>query len=117
MARSWVKLDCHWYEDPDIEAATEEAGPVVLALFPVLLSMAKVQNDGGRVEFTWRSLGHSVFAQNGDAVHGIRALVSAGVLTCPEESERGGVLAFDPTTWRRWNDVVRKAEKRERETA
>lgn len=116
MPRSWVKLDCHWYEDPDIEAAAEEAGSIVLALFPVLLTMAKTQNDGGRVEFSWRSLGHSVFAQNGDAVHGVRALVSAGVLTCPQESERGAVLAFDPQAWRRWNEAARKAASREGET-
>lgn len=112
MPRSWVKLDCHWYEDPDIEAAAEEAGSIVLSLFPVLLAMAKVQNDGGRVEFSWRSLSHSVFAEKDVVIGGIRALVSGGVLTCPEESERGAVLSFDPDAWRRWNDAARKAMSR-----
>jgi hypothetical protein len=108
----WVKLDCHWYQDPAIEEAAEQGGPVVLALFPVVLAMAKAQADGGRVEFSFRALAHALFTDQETILTAIRALVSAGVLSLPEASERAAVLAFDPDTWRRWNDAARKAVSR-----
>lgn len=115
--RSWVKLDLHWYEDPGIEAAGDEAGAIVFSLFPVLLAMARSQNDRGRIEFTFRNLSHSIFADTDSVVAGIRALVSANVLELPESSERGAVLAFDPESWNRWNETARKAQSREADTA
>lgn len=112
MPKLWAKLDCHWYKDPDIQAAAEEAGSLVFGVFPVLLADAKAQNDGGRVEFTYRDLSHALFADRDEVAAAVVALVSAGVLTCPQSSERGAELAFDPAAWRRWNDAVRKAESR-----
>lgn len=108
----WAKLDCHWYRDPDIQAAAEEAGSLVFSVFPVLLADAKAQADGGRVEFTYRDLSHALFAERESVAVTVRALVSAGVLSCPESSERGATLAFAPEAWRRWNDTIRKAESR-----
>lgn len=108
----WAKLDCHWYRDAEIQAAAEEAGSLVFGLFPVLLAEAKSQSAGGRVKFTYRDLSHALFADREEIAVTVRALVSAGVLTCPESSPHGAVLAFDPKTWRRWNDAVRKAESR-----
>lgn len=35
----WVPLDVHFYQDPSIEAAAEDAGGGVLGTFAVLLAM------------------------------------------------------------------------------
>lgn len=111
----WFRMDVHWFEDPDIEAAAEAAGPLVLSIFPVLLAKAKAQDDGGRVEFTYRKLSQALFAEWEEINPAIEALVSAGVLSCPDASERSAVLAFDPDSWRRWQEAQRKAASRAKE--
>ena len=110
---AWVKLDTHWYADEDVEAAGEGAGPLVFAVFPVLLGMAKSQNDGGKVKITYRKFAEALFGDWEEFNPAVQALVSAGVLTCLDSSERGATLAFDPETWRRWNEAARKAEERD----
>lgn len=109
----WFRMDIHWYQDPAIEVAAEEAGPLVLALFPVFLAKAKAQANGGEVEFTFRDLSHQMFAGREEISKAIEALVSARVLSCPQLSALSGVVAFDPDTWRKWNEAARKAGKRE----
>jgi len=109
----WVPLDIHFYQDPDIEAAAEEAGGGVLGTFAVLLAMAKAQAKRGKIEFTWRSLSHATYLSPEDAGVHVRALVSAGVLRCPSSSDRGAEVEFDPKAWKRWNDSAMKAVKRE----
>ena len=111
----WVPLDVHFYQDPAIEAAAEDAGGGVLGTFAVLLAMAKAQAKGGKIEFTWRSLSHATYSSPKDAGVAVRALVSAGVLSCPESSDRGATVEFDPTTWRRWNDGAMRAARRKAE--
>lgn len=109
----WVPLDIHYFQDAKIEAAAEEVGASALAVFSVLLCMAKGQAARGRVEFTWRSLGNATYLDRDDAVSAVRALVSGGVLSCPEESDRGAVLEFGRDAWDRWHDGFRKQTKRE----
>jgi hypothetical protein len=109
---SWVKLDTFWFADEDVEAAGEIAGPMVFAVFPVLLAMSKSQNEGGKVKITYRKFAETVFGDWDQLAPALDALVSAGVLSCPESSARGATVAFDPESWLRWNDTVRKAEER-----
>ena len=108
----WFRLDIHWYEDDAIEAAAEVGGPLVLSVFPVLMAKAKAQDNGGKVEFTYRRLARDLFADWEEINAAIEALVSAGVLTCPQASERSAVVAFDPNAWRRWQEAQRKAASR-----
>lgn len=112
----WFRMDIHWYREEKLEEAAESVGPLgplVLALFPIFLAMAKAQNKKGRAEFTYRLLTAEVFAEREQVKAAIEALVSASVLTCPQLSARGGTVAFDPKTWRKWNEAARKAESRE----
>jgi hypothetical protein len=109
----WLRLDIHWYLDAKLEAAGEAAGPLALALFPVLLAKAKSEMDGGRARFTFRELSNATFAKPPQVVQAVEALVSAGVLTCPQLSAVDGQVAFDPDAWRRWNEAERKAASRE----
>lgn len=109
----WFRLDIHWYLDEKIEAAAEIAGGVVFALFPVLLAKAKAQADGGKVEFTFRSITRETFFEREQIEQAIEAFVSAGVLTCPQVSARGATVAFDSGSWRRWQEAARKAASRE----
>lgn len=109
----WFRLDIHWYEDPAIEAAAEEAGPLVLSVFPVLLAKAKAQSAGGKVEFTYRKMSQALFTDWEQIRLAIEALASAGVLSCPDASEKSAVVAFDPASWRRWQEAARKAASRE----
>jgi hypothetical protein len=111
----WFRMDIHWYEDEAIEAAAEKAGSLVLSVFPVLLAKAKAQDNGGRVEFTYRRISRDLFAEWEEINAAIEALVSAGVLTCPQASERSAVVAFDPSSWRRWQEAQRKAASRAKE--
>lgn len=113
----WFRLDIHWYLDAKLEAAGEKAGPLALALFPVLLAKAKSELDGGRARFTFRELSHATFAKPPQIVQAMEALVSAGVLSCPQLSDVDGQVAFDPDTWRRWNEAERKAASREEQKA
>lgn len=108
----WFRMDIHWYEDEVIEAAAEKGGSLVLAVFPVLLAKAKAQDNGGQVEFTYRRISRDLFAEWEEINSAIEALVSAGVLTCPQASERSAVVAFDPVSWRRWQEAQRKAASR-----
>lgn len=115
----WFRMDIHWYEDPDIEAAAEEAaakagaaGTAVIAAFPVLIGKAKAEADGGRVEFSWRKLSKEIFADVDVTQRAVEAMVSAGVLTCPQQTERSATVAFDPDSWRRWQEAQRKAASR-----
>lgn len=110
----WFRMDIHWYEDEDVEAAAEKAGPLVFAVFPVILAMAKTQNDGGRVKFTYRKFSEALFADWEEINPAVEALVSAGVLSCPQASERGATVALDPNSWRRWNEAARVAARREK---
>jgi hypothetical protein len=109
----WFRMDIHWYEDPRVEEAAEVAGPMVLSVFPVLMAKAKAQNDGGRCEFTYRKMSQALFADWEEIRPALEALVSAGVLSCPDASERSAVVAFDPDAWRRWQEAARKAASRE----
>lgn len=117
MPRAWAKLDCFYYRDAELQAAASEAGSIVFGLFPMLLADAKAQNNGGAVEFTYRDLAHALYEDAEVVLAGIRALLSAGVLSCPVESENGATLHFDPDAWRRWNDAARKAQKRQEQFA
>jgi hypothetical protein len=109
----WFRLDIHWYEDPEIELAASSAGGVVFAVFPVLLAKAKASADGGRVEFTWGKLARELYFEQTEIEAGIDALVSAGVLTCPQRSAWSARIAFNPASWRRWQEAARKAAARE----
>lgn len=111
---AWVKLDTHWYADEDVEAAGEAAGPMVFVVFPVLLGMAKSQNKAGQVKITYRKFAEAVFGDWEELNPAVEALVSAGVLTCLDSSDRGATLTFDPDTWKRWNDTARKSEERDK---
>lgn len=110
---AWVKLDTHWFADEGVEAAGEEAGMPVFAVFPTLLGMAKSQNKKGQVKITYRKFGEALFTDWEVLNPAVEALVSAGVLTCLDSSDRGATLAFDPETWRRWNETARKSEERD----
>lgn len=109
----WFRLDIHWYEDPEVELAAETAGGVVFALFPVLMAKAKGENDGGKVEFAWRKLTYELRFKQGEIEGAVDALVSAGVLTCPQRSALSATVAFNPASWRRWQEAARKAAGRE----
>lgn len=113
----WVKLDTGWFEDEDIEAAGEIAGPMVFAVWPVILAMAKVQNDGGKVKLTYRKFAEALFTEWEEIKPALEALASAGVLSCPQATERGATVAIDPDSWRRWNEAARKAAERELKAA
>lgn len=113
----WFRMDNHWFEDEDVEAAGEAAGPLVFAVFPVLLAMAKTQNDGGRVKFTYRKFSEALFTDWEEINPAVEALVSAGVLSCTQSSERGATVALDPDSWRRWNEAARVAARRESKKA
>jgi hypothetical protein len=109
----WVPLDIHWTRTPEMQEAAEEGGPLVFAIYPTLLGWAKSQMDGGRVGFTWRDLCHEIWADRKDVETSITSMLSAGVLSCRESTDRGAVLAFDSSWWKRNIDKGRKAEKRE----
>jgi hypothetical protein len=116
----WFRLDIHWYEDPDVEAAAVQAArastgaaTAVIAAFPVLMGKAKAEADGGKVEFSWRKLSQEIFADEADTRTAIAALVSAGVLSCPVTTDIAATVAFNPLSWRRWQEAARKAESRE----
>lgn len=122
--RAWFKCDNHWYQDADIQVAgdavrdaAETVGAVVFGVFSVLLAMAKAQNDGGKVRFTYRNLSHELCSDwDRDLRPAVEALVSAGVLTCPESSDRDATVAFKPDSWRRYSEVERKTAKRDGES-
>lgn len=109
----WFRLDIHWYLDEKIEEAAEQAGPFVFALFPVLVAKGKAQANKGRVDFTYRALATELFTTRAEIDKAIDALMSADVLTCPQASARGRTVAFDPKTWRRWQEAARKSASRE----
>lgn len=112
--RSWFKCDNHWYQDEDIQAAGESAGPAVFAVFPVLLAMAKAQNDGGKVRFTYRDFSHALCGDwERDLNPAIEALLSAGVLSCPEATARAATLAFKPEPWRRYSETESRTARRD----
>jgi hypothetical protein len=113
----WFRMDNHWFEDEAVEAAGEVAGAMVFAVWPVLLAMAKTQNDGGKVKLTYRKFAEALFTDWEQINPAIEALASAGVLSCPQSSDRGATVAIDPDSWRRWNEATRKAEKRAEERA
>lgn len=110
----WFKLDVHWYEDPEVElAAASGGGGVVFAVFPVLMAKAKAENDGGKVEFAWSKISYELRFEREEIEAAVDALVSAGVLTCPQRSALSATVAFNRDSWRRWQEAARKAERRE----
>jgi len=109
----WFRMDIHWYEDPKIEEASEVGSGVVFAVFPVLLAKAKAENDGGKVEFTWKKLSIELAFTQKQLRAAVDALASVGVLTCPQASARSAVVQFDKKSWRRWQEAARKAASRE----
>jgi len=112
--RAWFKFDNHWYQDGEIQVAADSAGPLVYAVFPVLLAMAKAQNDGGRARFTYRDFSHALSGDwERDLDPAIQALVSAGVLSCPQATDLDATVAFKPDSWRRYSEAERKAAKRD----
>lgn len=105
----WFRLDIHWYEDEKLEIAGELAGPLAFAMYPVLIGKAKAQCDGGKAEINLRLLAQELFTTKPKIKGAIEALVSAKLLACPHLSARSAVVAFDPITWRRWQEADRKA--------
>ena len=108
-------MDTHFLSDPKIQEVGDEVGPAGIAVFVALLAQAKLRADGGRVEFTYRDLAHSIFTDLESAGVAVRALVSAGVLTVEESDDRSAVVKFP--AWRRWNETFRKANQRAAQTA
>lgn len=109
----WFRMDIHWHEDPDIELAADQSSGAVFAVFPVLLAKAKAHANGGKVEVAWSKLGRDLRFSESDVRAAVEALSSAGVLSCPQVSARSAEVAFDPGSWRRWQEAQRKAASRE----
>lgn len=105
----WVPLDTHYLRDPKVQHAASLT-PFALSVFPAVLAQAKQVADGGKVEVTFRDLAHDLFLSTDEAEKALKALVSAGVLTCPQESAAAVTVKFP--SWRRWNDNFRKANRR-----
>ena len=110
----WFALDTHYLRDPKVQAAGELT-PFAMSVFPALLAQAKQVANGGKVEVAFRDLAHDLFLSQEEAQKAVEALVSAGVLTCPQMSERCCVVVFP--AWRKWNDRFRKAQERGATTA
>ena len=108
----WFALDTHYLEDPKVQDAGELT-PFALSVFPALLADAKQRAEGGKVEVVYRSLAFRLFISEEEAKKAVMALLSAGVLTCPqvsEMSERSCRVVFP--AWRKWNERFRKAQER-----
>lgn len=112
----WVPLDTHYLDDPKVQLAGE-ATPFALSVFPALLAAAKLRADGGRVELTYRDLGHRLFLDPAEAARAVAALAMAKVIEIDEQGDRSAVVRFPPATWRRWNENWRKQRSREAEAA
>lgn len=112
---AWFAMSAQFISDPKIEAVGEEIGPAGPLAAVALLCHAKAQGDGGRVERTFRALGHEIFADREVAVSAVRTLVSAGVLTLEHEDETSFIVKFP--AWRRWQEAFRKARSRAHEQA
>lgn len=105
----WFALDTRYLRDPKVQAAGEMT-PFALSVFPALLASAKQEARGGKVEVTFRDLAHDLYLSKEQAEKAVQALVSAGVLSCPQVSEGSCEVVFP--SWRKWNDRFRKAQER-----
>ena len=112
----WAPLDIHYTELLALEEAGE-ADPFVFAVFPKLWTMAKAQAKGGEVSFTYRGLSSALCTTRETVGNAVLQMVSAGVITCQDRSDRGAVVKFDPDYWRRMNNAASQAESRRRKKA
>lgn len=110
----WLALDTHYLDDPKIQAAGELT-PFAMCVFPALLAEAKQRASGGKVEVSYRNLGHLLYLSCEETEKAVLALVSAGVLDCPQRSEKAATVVFP--AWRKWNERFRKATAREGQKA
>lgn len=108
----WVPDDVHVNRTAAMRQAGKEVGPIAFAVRDELWKLAKVQAKGGEVEVTYEELAFVLCCSEEEAIKGIKALLSASVLTCPEQSACVATLAFPKSEWRRLNDTARKAERR-----
>lgn len=106
----WFAMSTRFLQDPKVEQLGEKHGPAGPLLWVALLTLAGQQEEGGRVEVSFRTLAHQTFIdpevidriletfEKSQLCHGLSRDVTGVTLTVSE--------------WNRWQQNYRKAKSR-----
>lgn len=100
----WARLSVRWYTDPVLRAAAKQA-PAALAMFPVLLALAKSsshasKNPSGTIQITMDDLASYACCTKGRAMKALEALVDGELVSV--EPDRIGMLRVTLASFASW---------------
>ncbi len=110
--KRWFPLTTQFTADARIEQLGETFGAGGPLAIVVMLGQAKIQNDGGRSEGTFRDLAHDAFLEDRKQARTIvEQAEGVGLIDVEAIDDHGFVVMFP--RWRRYQERMRKQEERE----
>lgn len=109
MAR-WFAMSTQFLTDPKVEVLGERHGPAGPLVVVALLSQAMLQEAGGTVERTYRSLANDAFTDRETVQAVISDAVESRLVTLDESDDLGVTVTFP--AWKRHQANFRKARSR-----
>jgi hypothetical protein len=106
----WYAMSAQFLTDPKIEKLGEKHGPAGPLLIVSLFGHARVQEQGGRVERTFRAVAHESFIERDDVARILTDAADTSLLEIEEQDDQGFVVRFP--AWQRWQAAFRKAKSR-----
>lgn len=110
MAR-WYAMSTQFLSDPKVERLGEKHGPAAVSVLVALFGQAMLQENGGTVERTYRTLANDSFIDRDLAAEIIADAAEVGLLNIEERDEIGATVYFP--AWSRHQATYRKAKSRE----
>lgn len=108
-------MSTQFVNDPKIEVLGERHGAAGPLAIVALLGQAHLQQQGGHVERTYRTLAADAFCTRAEARSIIATAAEVALIEIEDEDEIRFAARFP--AWKRWNDRFRKARSRENQKA
>lgn len=111
----WFAMSTQYLSDPRIEALGEAHGPGGPLLIVALLGQAKIQEKGGSVKRSYRTLAHETFVDREAVLAIVSDAEDSGLVAVDEQDDQGVTVRF--LAWDRWQAAARQAKSRENRKA
>lgn len=111
MAVRWFSMSTQFLTDPKVEDLGEKFGPSGPLVIVALLGRAKIANDAGRVNCSFRTLGNEAFTDRAEVREILIVASESGLVEIEDLADAEVSLRFP--AFRRWQDAGRKADERE----
>lgn len=109
----WYSMSVGFLSDPKVEALGEKHGPAGPLVAVSLLARAALEEKGGDLTYTFRSIANDAFIDRSEAEQIVASIIETGL--CHEVSRDVTGVSLTFPAWSRHQAAGRKAKQRARE--